>query len=519
MSGRSLLVGALLVGLTVSTQAQDGRDFVDSLLRSLIDSQINRDQPSNNKIRPTIPPQQPNDPNLVRVQPLIDSLGRETTQLVYALRAEERTTPQVRTFLAEAIQLQASASLLQRQLQTASRFDDLRNSFQQFDQQWRVLAHRIQSTPDIGRSCLRSVDAVGAIEKQLVTAFGIEPQLDRQELLRLSSSFTNSFGRLLQDVRYDLIRHPNRVQLINEGQQLYTKINQAMSLIDRAPYDNLINAYQVCQQDWRQYSAKLRSTRSDRIQRDIVEIEEIGRAIAEQLWMEVPTDTGYILQLAQTVERDTDQIMQRMSLAQLIEMQNPLPMIESAREFHNVAHRFAETAARTSSLDVLSWDFRALEVQWNDFQRHIYQVQSPEVQQLARDLARGIDVLQRSLRLQPTYDRRELTQVAARLDDLSAYLQQLGEQYVERGNYRPPVRNQFKRELDHFHDEAHDLHDQLLQVDSDQAIARTAREVIEEWIHVKESVQQLNQIDQQRLYQAMAQIEPLMVKLQVVFHD
>ncbi len=518
---RWLFILLIMFSTSATAFAQDRGDLLEGFLKSLVESQLNR---NDNRGRPPRPPGvvQPPAPTeqLLQTRQLLALLSSDSARLVQSLQIEERTTPQVRPLLADALSLNASADVLNQNGQRSFAVEELVSDFQVFDRDWRVLSHRLKQVPNLGRVCLRAMDSLAGTHKQISDLLGIQPQLNRNELVRLSASLISAYRHLLEDLQYDNSRVLDKNQLLTEGQALYLKVNQAMSLIERDNYGNIVNAYKDCQQDWQIYSAKLRQFNSARIQRGILEVEEVGRSIAEQLWLPVQMDRGYVVQLAKSVEDDAHHLLERVTLIQLVDHPNPIALVNSAKEFDSITHAFARAAENSQNLNDLAWDFRIYEVQWKEFSNHVRLLKSPDLDLRVTDLDRNLKLLQNALQLQPAFDRRSMRELAASLDELCTQMGSVADRTIGRSNnYQPVFRTQFTSTMDVLHHAAHELHDLMIGNGSDQQVANKSQELIKHWITTKQLLQQCRQQDQQLMLQSAAQIEPLMVKLQVVFRD
>jgi len=514
-----IVLGMILLVPTVSP-AQDRGEILEGLLKSLIESKLKKNRPPRVP-RPGGQPVPPvNSQEIREARAQLRAFSSESSKLVAALRREERSTPQVRGLLADAMRLNADASVLQQRAEQSYRFNDIREDYRQLDQSWRVLSHRIRQAPDIGRPCITAVSRVSAIDTKLCSLFDIEPQLNRTELTRLGALFVASFRRLQDDVRFDLLRHPQRDVLVRDGHALSLKINQTDALFRYGVHADIVRAFQSCQRDWQTYTARLRTTRSERIHRDIIEIEEIGRSIAELLWLDNTVNKGYLLQLSRSIETETDQLLNHITLDRMFALRDPARLVTTAREFDTACHEFTHTIEQTDDIDQLAWDFRSYEVQWREFSREVRGIETPEMQQMRSALERNISLLKQSLHLQPEFDHRAVEQMAASLDDLCSQLEILGQRHiVKNGAYPQQFRIHFAEEIEHLHDDAHHLHDDLSEYADEHHVQKLAMSLIRHWNDIKSDISQCRQQEKQVLYPVISRIEPLMLNLQVVFGE
>lgn len=514
---KTILVFCIAILLTTSSYAQSNRDqrrdFVESLLQSLIGSQLEQRRPNRgNQSRPI-------SQELNQVRAIAETLSDQMGQLVAMLRIEERHMPQLRLLLAQTIESHAKARVLVSRANASRDHNEIVNEVQAFDQGWRVVAHRLKQVPGMGRNVLRAVDEISKLDSQIGQILNIQPAYDRSSLIRLASNLSTTIGHLNQELRYQLHRNPNRNQIYTLGYQLKSEADQYAFAVNQGSYDALVSKTKSLQSSWKAFSNSMREIESERLQRDILEVEETVREMSELLSIQVEIDRNVVLRLSQSIEHEFDVFLETVTLLQLLEVQRPQELIAKADEFHHAAHEFAHAVETTQQIDEIAWDFQILEVQWNEFIRLAQSLPQATSQRHLQLIQQSLDVLKHSLHMQPELDRRELHTLTASIDNLSDQLAADGERFVVgSGTYQPNFRRKFKQELHEFHEAAHHLHDALVQFETDRQIQQDAKQVISRWNTVKQSVSQLRQQEQQRLLQTIAQIEPGLVKLQVLFY-
>ena len=215
---------ALLVALC-GTQllAQDGRrdqrrQFVEGLLRTLVESQLDR-QPRESERRgqPTVVPE------LVRARQHFSELSVHNTQLVHHLSTHAARSPSAKPFLADALKLNASLSHIQRRSATARRLEDLQPDFRAWDRDWRLLSYRLRQADGLDDQCLQCVTRVSELEVTLCSLLGVSPQVDYNELLSASIAMSTSLAHLIEDVQIELPRSRAGLALAAEAGQVHQR--------------------------------------------------------------------------------------------------------------------------------------------------------------------------------------------------------------------------------------------------------------------------------------------------------
>ncbi|MDB4802486.1 hypothetical protein OAH05_01020, partial [bacterium] len=336
---------SMMLLLTTSSYAQSNRDqrrdFVESLLQSLIESQVDQRRP--NRGNQNIPISQ----ELNQVRTIAGTLADQMGQLVMMLRIEERNMPQLRLLLAQTIESHAKARVLVNRASVSRNHNEIVNEVMDFDQGWRVVAHRLKQVPGMGWNVLRAVDEITELDSQVRQILQIQPAYDRSSLLRLASNLSTTVGHLNQELRYQLHRNPNRNQIYTLGYQLKSETDQYTFAVNQGSYDALVIKTKSLQKSWKAFSNSMRDIESERLQRDILEVEETVREMSELLSIPVEIDRNVVLRLSQSIEHEFDLFLETVTLLQLLEVVRPQVLIAKADEFHHAAHDFAHAVETT----------------------------------------------------------------------------------------------------------------------------------------------------------------------------
>jgi hypothetical protein len=293
-------------------------------------------------------------------------------------------------------------------------------------------------------------------------------------------------------------------------------VRQATALLDRAGYDQLVNEYRRAQTSWRAYVQRLQPIATDRIRRSIFRVEQAGRAIQELLWIPFEQDVALVPQLAVSLQTEVEQLLSNITLQDLVLLTQPTTLLQSARELQQTSRSFAQSAATTTDRNTLLWDFRLVDVQWQSFQNSCRMLNNPGLQQQLIQVDSLMSMLRQALGSQSGNDYRHLLQLVARVDELTLQFQQTAQQRVlNTGLYDRNFRIQFADSLEKLHQSAHSLHDELSGFRPGVQANALMRELIRHWNACKSRIPQCRPEHQQVLYQSVAQLEPLLVTLQI----
>ncbi|MGI9518816.1 MAG: hypothetical protein ACR2NP_17300 [Pirellulaceae bacterium] len=514
-------------------QREQRRRFVEDLLQGLIESQLdqlnNSGQPQPGQVQPgqirpgqvrpgQAPPPSQVPPEWSAVREELGHISGSMGQLVNALRHASLTSHSYRQPLATAVGIKASCDAM---YQSAGQFRTLAqvaSAWSEVDQQWRSLAHTLTQSRGVSRDIRRLVEEVNIHETELCNMLGLQPQLDRTKLVSLTSRLSAEFRHLLQDIRWDMQGHPEQEHLLLEGRELMNQIRQSTSLIDTEDYDSIVSAYQQCQQGWRPYAAELREYGNDRIRRDVLRIEDTGRKIYASLWLPVQMDKAYLANMVGTLQQDVDHILHAVTLKDAMACSDPDGLMSSAREIQGACASFSQTINEADSVDDLVWDFRIFNVAWQDMTSHYRPIQNPEVQRHLNSGNETMALLEQSLGGGPQFSQEEMLAMCSQLEELCRQNSlMLNELVLANRRYPTALRRDIQREAQGLQDSIHRLHTHLDSRASNQIIAQHLNSAITNWNQLQPLIDSCEPGVQQRFRQYRGQLEPLFVKLQLVY--
>lgn len=526
------------------------RQFVEDLLKGLIESQLepNNARPSNPQFpaRPGIPlPGQPlpaipfPNPGRPNQLPIQVEVSREMlaarqhlanwraacSSLIAELRHHEYEVPELRSLLADALRIQAAVELLSRKAQVYATIDPLLAEFQIIDRDWRVLAHRLEQTRGLPRECSQFIGTIVEIDSQLCGLFEIQPQIDRRELMRLTTEFAADYNGLLQDVYYSAREVPGGNSIIQSGQQLQQMISQATVLIQRGDYDSIVTAYRQCSQQWKAFSRQLNSLPDRRLRRAVQKIEATGKRIHEQLWLPVELDRDYLASMTVMVAQDSSEIFDSISMTNLLSLPQPGMALVKAREFQQACNSFKQGILSNQPIEDLQWDFRLFEVQWDEVHALFHDFKVPLVGRKLEDIQFSMDILAQTFGDSIVIDHETLVQLASNLSVLCQQVSMDVHQRVVQPRYERRFHDQICRVADQLNESANDVYRQIVRLPDGSHKRRSSlnaarlEPMFQQWVELKSLMNRCQPEDRRALAVYRRQIEPLMVKLQVVFTD
>ncbi len=520
-----LLIPCDLSAQVTQEQRDRRRQFVGDLLKTLIESQQGRDpiptQPGRPNLRP-FPghdhrPSQPLTPNMISARAKMQAWERESDQFVNMLRMEEQRLPRVRPLLADALTTNASIKSLRANMGRVHSLDPLTDSFCQIDAQWRLLNHQLSQVNGLKPECVACMGRMSTFDADLCGLFGVQPQFNRRELGRYCSQMASSFQHLIQDVRYDMAGDPQYGAIMADCQRLYARLNESTRLIERGNYDSITRIYKQSVNDWRQLKYKLIACPHGRIQRNVHQIESIGGHMAELLWLPMDIDRKYLGMVVQSMERDVNLAFKQVSLQDILGCKTPGAVLVCANDFQNQCGRFSKRLKTNADVEALSWEFKQFSNQWRDLNTHLTGFSSPRMQRSIGQVDTGFQALQTVFGDGPLIDRGTMTEICADLDQLTYRLHDVVERRTVNG-YDPAFHAQICDLSMAFHRSIHEMHEHSLSNRRHDASASADVAVaLEVWDRLRPLMRKCKPADRQVLKQLRARIEPLMVKLQVIY--
>lgn len=534
-TGKLIFVSILFVLATgfeaTDSYAQDPRvnrrAFVEDLLRGLIDSQVPNNQnvpPDNRGAR--IPNGQRVERPVIEVSPEMRSvrknlndMGVQYDQLIGELQTMESRSPYFRPLMADALQVRASVDNLSRKAEIYPRVDTLVPDYQRIDRDYRVLTHRLRQTNQLTKSATRCLDRIAKIDTKLCGLFGIEPQIDRRELLRLTTSLRSDFQHMLQDIYYESNSRPELRPVLEDGKRLYANINQATGLISSAAYPTIVASFKGCHQQWRNFNRQLYPFADERLLRDVQQIEAHGAQIRDQLYLETELDREYLAFLASAVNSGTTGVLGLVTVNHLLQCDNPNQMLSNARELCVMGETLKSNIASGQSIDDLAWDYRLFDVQWATMHDQLTNLNETAINQRLSDIDYTVSTLRQTFGEGPAMSIDQMTQMTARLDQLTYQLDREIDQLMASGGYSGGFARGIRKDAHQLHESVHDLQANLAAGQSVHAVSGQVRQVYRSWDKTKDRMAKLNDRDQRNLSLFRSQIEPSMVKLKLVFGD
>ena len=523
-----VLVGASLGSAEI--QAQDRQErrraLVEGLLKTLIESQLDKNLPPGNRVRPGVPnrptpprPIQPT-PEMIKIRRQLAGWETDSTKLVSELQRIGSANNQNRLYLAEAIQLTADVRGLNAQCQRVADHRQVVNRFRSIDSQWRILNHQLRRSGNVSPECIRCLDRILGYDTELCSLFDVQPQFDRRQLMRYCVSMASHFEHLSQDIYFDLRGQPGQRELLQRCQSLSANINSSAALIERGSYESIVNSYQQSAREWRELRYQLAAFPSERIRRDIQSIQEIGTQISELLWLPEELDRRFLASTIQSIQKDMDRVLRNVSMKQLLETNRPGVILSGAREFQIECGRFSEALTANQSRQELAWGYRQFAQSWRRLHESMHLFNIPNVNRKIDNIDEDMLAFGQIFGTGPVINRQTMLQICTDLDELSRRYSEMIHRQVSAQAYGRQVRQAYCQQADAFHRSINVMHRHAQSnLRFEDAARKDLQDAVTQWGTARQLSTKLTAGDRRDLVQLRREIEPLMVKLQVVFSE
>ena len=507
-------------------QRERRRAMVGDLLKTLIESQMQRDpgsysppgRPNHRQFPPKgHQPSQPLTANMLSARAKVQAWETEADALVKLLRQQEQRVPRVRPLLADALTTTANIKSLRTNMGRVHSLAPLTDAFCQIDSDWRLLNFQLTQLNGIAPECRACCKRMMSFDRELCALFEVQPQFNRVALGRYCTQMASQFQHLIQDVRYDMRGEPNYATILSDCQKICTRLHEADRLIARGSYDSVVKLYKASLADWRKVKYKLAGCPHGRVNRDVHQIENIGRHMSELLWIPADIDRAYLTQVISGIEREVGNAFCQISLKDVLACKAPGQIMQCSREFQTQCGKLSNALKANKDQEALLWEFKQFSNQWGDLQQHFAGFKTPAVGRSVVQIESGFEVLQGTFGDGPLIDRATMNGICSNLDQLSYRLSDFLVLNTK-NNYDAALRDEICECSSKFHKCIHEMHEHTIADRRHAARAEAdVRVAVAAWQQMRPLLAKCKPKHQKVISNFRSQIEPLMVKLQVVF--
>lgn len=522
----SLVAASCLVcGLTETSVAQNDssrrQEMFDSLLKSLIESQLNRPQeaPQVERVNPNVAQPQATTNQLREVRELSRSFSQELSRLFDILNQDIRHDPYLAVHFNSTLKVSANAAVLARRSEQARDLATLRPDFTELDREWRALSYQLESS-NISQACKSSVRTVNSYHQRLAKLFEMNPQIDSQKFMRLTDSLEVSVDNLMDEISTELGWTNETRQLLLMGricqqQVRYMTLNTEVS----RNRERAVAEYNKFQQLWAPFASQLWPLKNRYIERDLQRIEQIDRDLQEVLLLPIATDHRQLVRLSEVLQTELTGIMEATTLNDLVTLKHADNVEKTARDFQGSVKRLITSAQQNRDLNQLQNDFRMVDTQWTKFEDAYKGCEKSEILRLLKSTEKTMASLREGVKIQSTFNRSEALQVIASLENYGKHLQDDFSTYVvQGGRYDRGFAYQGLHTCHQFTAFANNIHQSLADGADPEDLRDRCEVLARGWNYLNnEYLLKLQGAERIQLSELSAEITPQIVRLQTMF--
>ncbi len=462
-------------------------------------------------------PPQKSDQNTIReIRKVAQDFNNESRQLVNKLYDAQYSERSVKSFLNEALQVSASARILERKAQDTDRLSEIIQVVESLDREWRVLSKQLHNYANSNSSVKNSVDRLNSLDDKLIRLAGSRPQLNLKTIIRECHSIEYGLDKLLEDIRYELPNGQARNDLVYDGNQLKYEVSDAIdSVYDQANEKKLVALYKNFQDGWYPFASKLRNYNKPRIDRRIQDIQNSNTRLRELFLLPQKIDRQQLIYLTDKLVKDVDYFFARTPLKLIIELRDSDLALATANEFYGVFENFADNVNDNSKFSELADAFNYIEESWQDFNRIFKSINSSNARIALQKIERSMHSLRSSLQVENKYDQSEAIDLAAQIDNLTNHLNFDVKTWLDKDrNFT--YRAETLREAEQFAREAEQFDRAIVNGKSSPQLQTQFNDLYSRWGRVYRLISKCRTAHRPHLGRQASKITPAMVQMRTI---
>lgn len=526
IDGRAFVVRvvAMLIALAVALGHSDfalaqrdpaAKELIDGMFQTLLDAQNNsRSQP--------LPRRSDSRPASAEIQELrgnLSSFAQSVSQLVQVLYRDVDRTSGIRPLIGEALQLNATATTVARRSVSHTSVDGIASDFEELDQRWRLLSFRLQELRDLSQSARAQLDRATQYHDRLARQLDVSPQMDRDAIVRQTSSLATEITRLLEDIDYEIFDGSRRYELLVEGRRVYQQCRRVATIAARGTIEETRREYRTYAESWKPFVDRVRELNVRYIDRQLQRVQSADRQLQDLLMMHAEMDRSELLYLTQLLQRDLDQLMDGVTLRDLTRLRRGRDtIVDRASEFYSACGDFADCLRNGDSNETMADLYSYLDNNWSRVAEVLQQTELPEARQVYRQLERSMGEIRAVLSVEEDRDPHRMVELAANLENLATHLDHdIRSVLASRpNNFDRQFRQQSIELTQNFKSLANRLHSQLVSNHTPSQVRETIVMLSRRWNNLQPVIDRLPRQDRDHLLVVRRQVPPVLVELQTL---
>lgn len=484
-----VVCGLVVMGLSSVAYCQSGdvqsqQELILDLKRMLIESHRSQVAPREMDPTLTLPPSQSQaSQELIQIRRFLPSVSQEGALLVDSLYSDLQRAPGIRSLLSDVFKLNAALTVLVERSKYVSDHEKIRPDLSALDRDWRNLSFRLSHVRGISKDSRAHIEKINKYKSQLSKALKIEPQLDSRELLRQADTVNVSIRILVDDIKIELEETGRLDPLLVEGRKIQKDARRFADMISgEAGYDDVVKTFRHFKSHWSRYAAKLESFGNRRVERGILRVHHSNHALHKLLWVPESSDWNQLSALTGMLTRDIEKLFEDLSLNQLISLSNSREVVRSASTCSRACKHLDDGVTQKLKPLDLADRFEPVQKSWFTFANHMRQFKGSKVWASMKEMNETVVALREALQVQPGFDREQVAESAATLENLADHLEFDMKTWLDRREFAGTSRRaRYLSEASDFVKNTHSFHQAIVNDADVKELQRRSSILWDEW--------------------------------------
>ncbi len=409
------------------------------------------------------------------------SYSENIERLSNQLQSSARGNQNLRPLIAETYKVQVRANLLYKQSETINDPAVIAERYCDLDCQWRSLSHSMKNA-NLDRTCQSYVAKLDQQCNKMCAVLDLDPQFDRERMLKLMVRASSYIRTLLDDIEIELYGQPECDKLLSDGRQLQEAIKRESVFVRDGSYDQVLSRFGKFSENWRAYSRRLYRYEEPHIQRRLGRIRSVGTSISELLWQNPTVDYAYAEHVVVLTRRELKLLFDQMTVSELVSLppQQRSLVLSAASNLSRDCDAYSKLVTQQQSLESLRQQYLVFNQEWGKVNPILSSIKTDRVTQCSHRLELHVQDMNRMLRIQQSVDQTQLVSLGASLEEI-AHTMQLKFGRMDKAFSTPQFKQRAISTVNEFRDVSRTLHLDIARGRDLNRLRGCCNDVIRSW--------------------------------------
>jgi hypothetical protein len=456
-------------------------------------------------------------PEMKQLRPLIRSFSNEASQLTYSLNDQINRVPALRSIYSDALTVSAEAIGLDRRAGEFGDHRQIKADFQQLESDWRSLAYGLQNVRGLNQEARDSIATLNDLDLQARKVFGVQAQINRQELALEAAGLAGDVQNLLEDIDAELGRSQQAQQYLVQGGRVR---QQALNIVSLARNDLtdtpvLIEEYKRFQSLWQPLAIKIQAEDNRYLERNLRRIGLSTGKIHQLLLLPQTVEKSQLVFLTSTLKKDIDEFFSRTPLILVIHLPKANRALATADQFYGVCEHFVDEVNRGVDYNELLDSFRYIEEAERSFTDVFGALNSDRALGVLQRIDQSVATIRTTLNIpREDFNRDAASELAASIENYTAQLDYSANQWLK--NDPQSFSNACRTETATLANAMAAIHQDLVRGVPVAQLRREVDDAYEHWRSAYRYLVQCKTDDRPTLGRLSGQLTPALVELKTI---